>query len=1342
MRQFISGNKRKTRLRKTISGLLYVGLLIILVSGLVVVNGMNSATHSAGKRGIMPSSQVRAGMRGYGLTVFKGTRVESFPVVVLGKLKTRIGESDMILIKVVGGYLTRNRLGIIAGMSGSPVYINGRLIGAIGYGWWFSKEPVGGVTPIENMMRELPRELKKKKISVNELPAREYYLDSPLDVDGNSFTTIRVSNTQVETPESVPKDTMVLAPVPTMLQVQGFSPRTVKMMKEQLKSRGLLPVAVPGGVRIAKKPASRIRPGSALGVTLVEGDLFIGGTGTVTYRDGDSILAFGHPMFMLGDTEMPLHAAYIEGIMPGMMFPFKFSSSLGIVGTMKQDRLFAISGNLGQEPPMIPVVIDVENVERNWRKRFNLKIIDHKYLTPMLMRYVSFETTFSSSSWLSDASAKIDYAIKIKGYPKVEFKEYVSSNDVQFDIGMQIRKYISMLTSEQFEPLEFEKFYLKIKIYPTSKIARIEDVSTQYRRVKPGDKVDLNIRLKTRQGKTLIETVKVPIPADIKNGKVKIAIAGGSTIDRLRRKLQVKEVEPVNVHQLVQRVRKAERNNDLVIEAAYPRKTVVFSGIKINNLPRSWKNIFQSSPRSSVTEMTDSFTTKVSLPYYVEGEALITLQVSGDVPAAPEASEEESVQEEKATDIPAEKEDQQTDKIGRLKALLSSSAETVVVSKQEIDGKKKKNEMVLPSGSYIASISTPHEYFLGNFENTSITNGNITLGYKTEDIYNSSQPFITALDYDPITGRLTAAESPSGYLLEYNGEAKPVIVGKTREVLVPCLARDSLGNVYAGTGPNGRIFKLSPDGKLTLFCTLEEDIIWDLKMESEGTLLAATGNTGKIYRIDSDGQSKVIFDPSEVHVTSLELTPSGEIFAGCANEGTVYKLDKSGEFSPYYKTLGNSVDSMLYHDGNLWLASDELLYRIGDNDQTKVYIFPEGSVIKVKRDLEGNILAGTSNLGRIYRISPEGKITNLFEDKLNQAMDIVQINNGDLIVASGNPGRLIRVKKDYNSQGEYFSRVLDAGKFSRFGRIEWLDVIPEGTELTLQTRSGNTAAPDHSWSDWSAEYTMKEGQKILSPPARYIQVKANFKTTDPEKTPILYDISLYYTHQNLAPVMDVEKPHGAEKWSGKVEMRWKAYLANRQTLSYSLFYSPDNGETWKPIEENIEAKLREQPVDDNKSNPKPPVDKYEWMTRKVKDGRYLIKIRAFDRTNPDDETLSAEFISKLITINNTEPDITIMEAVGDEKQARITGFIKTNLVNIKEVLYKINDDKDWSLAYPLDGIFDNNREKFIIYLNKPYPRSFRLKVKATDESGVAGERSKYIRIKEIKNNEKEEGEDS
>ncbi len=353
----------------------------------------------------MGINEVRPGMVGVGRTVFDGTRVEEFKAHIIGVLENVIGtHRNLILAKLEGGPLANT--GVIAGMSGSPVYIDGKLVGAVSYALGsFSKEPIAGITPIAEM------------------------------TDSTSFSDIRPPGTKVKveypfTPESLtaafrkalnwnrpfadrPSDAQLtgvsaisglgggeigtlLRPIATPLVMSGFEPELAGVLGNAFREQGFIPTGgSASGPRAGEAPyEGPLKPGDAVGVMLVGGDLQLGGTGTVTHIDGDRVYAFGHPMYNLGPIEFPMTRAYVYTVLPSLFSSMKLSTTGEIIGTVVQDRATAIAGKLGAGPNMIPVTVSLESA-RGPKQTFNFRVVNDQLFGP-LMTYASILNTLGS----------------------------------------------------------------------------------------------------------------------------------------------------------------------------------------------------------------------------------------------------------------------------------------------------------------------------------------------------------------------------------------------------------------------------------------------------------------------------------------------------------------------------------------------------------------------------------------------------------------------------------------------------------------------------------------------------------------------------------------------------------------------------------------------------------------------------------------------------------------------------------------------------------------------------------------------------------------------------------
>src|SRR5499427_8662816 len=370
----------------------------------------------------MPISEIRPGMVGIGRTVFSGTQVEEFRAHVLGVIENVIGtQRNLILARLEGGPLATT--GVIAGMSGSPVYIDGKLIGAVSYALGsFPKEPIAGITPIAEMTDATAAVSARS-------PGARVKVEFPLTRDGllQSFRkALNWNRPFADRPDDAQfvgttglggvggrEIATMLRPIATPLVMSGFEPDVASTLGAAFQDLGFVPMAGAAGTHPGEMPfEGPLKPGDAIGVTFVNGDLELGATGTVTHIDGDRVYAFGHPMYNLGPTEFPMTRAYVYTVLPSLFSSMKLSATGEVIGTVLQDRAAAIAGRLGPPPRMIPVKLTLQSSRRS-AETFNFTVVNDTLFGP-LMTYASilntlgsYERQFGSATFTVRGTAKV-----------------------------------------------------------------------------------------------------------------------------------------------------------------------------------------------------------------------------------------------------------------------------------------------------------------------------------------------------------------------------------------------------------------------------------------------------------------------------------------------------------------------------------------------------------------------------------------------------------------------------------------------------------------------------------------------------------------------------------------------------------------------------------------------------------------------------------------------------------------------------------------------------------------------------------------------------------------------
>ncbi len=454
---------------------------------------------------IMRVDEVRQGMKGYGLTVLKGTQIVRFDVTVVDILKNFFPRQDLILVRFSGQNLEHT--GIIGGMSGSPVYMDEKLIGAIAYGWSFPKDPMGGVTPIESMLMDGDRKSERAVAwTPGAAPARPRGLPGEWDA----------------------------RPIATPLAVSGLTERGMAALRESLEPWGIVPMR--GGGAAAGRPEAeeaRLEPGAALGVQLASGDVDMTAIGTVTYVDPArrQVLGFGHPFFSGGEHEMPMTTAVIHDVFASLGRSFKFGSPLRVAGAMTGDRPSCIAGLLGREPPMVPVDVSVENTRTGRRMRYQSKVVQHEFFTPMLARTVGMDCADAAEQGMGDTAVETRLTFKIQG------EEPVTITDIEGDTFSTLPWTtffpLSSVLANPWKKVKLESVDLALKVVHELKTARFVTLEASRSRVRPGESVTYRAELQPFEKPAAFRDVTLVVPEDLPPGSYTVTVGPGSSVPRV-----------------------------------------------------------------------------------------------------------------------------------------------------------------------------------------------------------------------------------------------------------------------------------------------------------------------------------------------------------------------------------------------------------------------------------------------------------------------------------------------------------------------------------------------------------------------------------------------------------------------------------------------------------------------------------------------------------------------------------------------------------------------------------------------------------------------------------------
>ena len=589
----------------------------------------------------MGVAEIRPGMIGIGRTVFDGTRVEEFRVNILGVLENVIGpHRNLILARLEGGPLANT--GVIAGMSGSPVFVDGRLIGAVSYALGsFSKEPIAGITPIAEMT---------DSASFNDTrPAgARARIEFPLTRD-SLIAAFRKALTWNRPFADRPGDAQLigvsgvagvggdrlgtlLRPIATPLVMSGFEPDVADTLGSAFRDQGFIPTG--GGAaspRAGEMPfEGPLKPGDAIGVMFVNGDLQLGGTGTVTEIDGERVYAFGHQMYNLGPTEFPMTRAYVYTVLPSLFSSLKLSTTGDVIGTFLQDRATAIAGRLGPGPHMVPVTLTLAS-DRGPRRTFRFGIVQDQIFTP-LMTYASLLTTLGSyERQYGAATFAVRGTATLKKHEAIAFNNVFSGDSPSVGAAVYLVAPITALMANEFEKVELDGLDVTITSSEEPRTATLERVWLDDPRPRAGHAVPLKVLLRTYRGQEVVRTLPIEIPANA-GGTLSLLVSDGARLAQAEQR-EARPQQPRSVPQMIRALNRARRNDTLYVKLLGSDPGAVVNGELLSSLPPSVLGVLEADRNGgSFSPLRSATLAEWELPteHAVSGSRTLTIGVTQD----------------------------------------------------------------------------------------------------------------------------------------------------------------------------------------------------------------------------------------------------------------------------------------------------------------------------------------------------------------------------------------------------------------------------------------------------------------------------------------------------------------------------------------------------------------------------------------------------------------------------------------------------------------------------------------------------------------------------------------
>jgi SpoIVB peptidase S55 len=604
--------------------------------GLAVLLGVSVPANTP----LMTVGQIRPGMVGIGRTVFEGTELQEFKAHILGVLHNVQGpRRDLILARLEGARLAES--GVAQGMSGSPVYVDGRLIGAVSYSIGaFSKEPIAGITPIAEMKDATGMSRRAATAQARlELPVTREGLSAALSAIYAELAPFARRPADVQSiglPASAGAQLgAMLRPIATPLMMSGFDPETVDLIAEPFRNSGFAPV-VAGASTADQSLAAKgpLREGDAIGVSLVSGDLEMGATGTVTHIDGDHVYAFGHPFYNLGPAEFPLTRAYVYTVLPSLMTSFKISSMGETIGTMRQDRATAIAGTLGKGPELIPMTVTLDRADSGGassKRTLKYQLVNDQLFTPLLAYVAMFNTLSSYERQFGTATFSLQSRARIKGHGDLSLEDVFTGESPILGAAAAVAGPLTMLLANDLEKVTLEGLDISVTSAETSRSVTIERVWLDDVRPRAGRTIPLKVLTRSYRGEEKISTVPIDIPANAR-GELSVLVTDGRQLNTLEQRELRRSLQPQSVGQLMRVLNETRRNNRIYVRLLTGTPGAVVKGEAMAALPPSVLAVLESDRNGgSFTPMRSATVGEWVLPMdsAVTGSRLLTIDVEG-----------------------------------------------------------------------------------------------------------------------------------------------------------------------------------------------------------------------------------------------------------------------------------------------------------------------------------------------------------------------------------------------------------------------------------------------------------------------------------------------------------------------------------------------------------------------------------------------------------------------------------------------------------------------------------------------------------------------------------------
>jgi len=565
--------------------------------------------------GIMKLSEIQPGMEGEGKTIFKGTKIETFKFKVLGFLEKFVPDKDLIWVELEPQVFAES--GVVAGMSGSPLYINGKLIGAIAYGFRFSKKPIAGVTPIEDILK------------ISEYKNPTYSVDiSNIKIEFEKQNVEKISrfiqNELIKRSNFSPVKDIV--PIKLISIKKGINPDALTLLNPVFTPVGSLRLSSQIKKERLNQKLFQISPADAATIPLIKGDFEYKVSGTVTHVDGNTVYLFGHPFFNLGTVDFPLHKGEVVSIVPSYQESFRLTSSTNMIGTVVQDRFSAVQAELGKKPYLIPMKVFLKNRNR----KFSVDMINHPLLTPVLSAISLSNIFMSEYQQYGFNSIKVKGKIFIENEKNIIIDDLFSGTDSFSDFSNLILAINFFLMNNKEKKIKIQKIDFEISGSEWVRKAEIENVIVDKYAYSANDVINVTLLLTNERGKTVLEKATLKAPHLKPGSSFYLMVADKNEVVKFDSKNIRTSYFPIKLNSLIRAINNLRKNSRIYFKIMTPTRGLYIEGYEYSNLPLSLRNVFvfnSTSRAQSEIKYSTISEYQMEIPAVVRGKKIFKLKI-------------------------------------------------------------------------------------------------------------------------------------------------------------------------------------------------------------------------------------------------------------------------------------------------------------------------------------------------------------------------------------------------------------------------------------------------------------------------------------------------------------------------------------------------------------------------------------------------------------------------------------------------------------------------------------------------------------------------------------------